>query len=178
MSKIIVLLAAFALAIQVQAQVRPNPALTPGWTRPLSQDKVCMIKWGKDARHVTKQMKEKVCKDYGLTEAYCFGTHPNPKTGKPEQNVEFDHLVPRSEAGADDTRNLWAQEIEEAHLKDLVEDWVHKQVCAKPKHLMDLKYAQKQWEDDWFVLYKLYDPSGEKFKNLSGHSGEIKARTN
>ena len=40
------------------------------------------------------------------------------------KNYEFDHLIPLCAGGSDDIRNLWPQPIDEAHLKDKLEDTI------------------------------------------------------
>jgi hypothetical protein len=150
--------AGVAGATKVTGFTLPLPELTPGLTRDLTLAQICTTKWGLDHRFVTHTMEEQVCKAYNLTDAYCFGHTADPKTGKPHPNVEWDHLVPREDAGADDVRNLWAQPWLEAMVKDRVENWTHTKICAMQpeKAIAYLAYVQAEFESDWRVLYRLY----------------------
>lgn len=120
---------------------RPDPALTPGVTRPLSLHAICGTAWGRDRRFVTPSMKKHVFEAYGIPW---------------EQHAKFevDHLVPRELGGADDERNLWPQPwVGEwnAHLKDRLENQLHKQVCSGRMPLVD---AQHIISADWITAYR------------------------
>lgn len=131
----------------------PDLAKTPGVARPgLTKTKICSIKWGKDERHVTAVMKREVFASYGFT------GNDDPKcvpTGK--QRCEIDHLISRELGGADEVKNLWPQPYGttpwNAHLKDKLENRLHKEMCAE--HIT-LKQAQKMLVDDWRIAYKKY----------------------
>ena len=88
-------------SLPLWGQTLPLREFTPGLTRPLTHEQICTTKWGKDHRFVTEEMKKQVCSWYNVP--LCDGKH-----------VEIDHLVPRSEAGADDVKNLWPQPLDEA----------------------------------------------------------------
>lgn len=128
-------------AAQVTGFTLPDPKLTPGETRNLDLQTICSTRWGLDHRFVTEEMKQQTCKAYGITEN-CDGKH-----------YEQDHLIPRSSGGADSVLNLWPQPLAEAHLKDRAEVWAEKGTCAGR---LQLSYVQKQFADDWTVLYRLY----------------------
>jgi hypothetical protein len=113
----------------------PDPDATPGVIRPLSTEQICRIKWGKDERHVTPKMKREVCAAYGESAADC-----------PGKKFEIDHLVSRELGGADEVKNLWPEPEPDAHVKDVVENRLHKQVCAGQMSLAD---AQKLLRTDW-----------------------------
>ena len=122
----------------------PNAAVTPGLTRGLDQKTVCSTKWGKDARHVTEAMKRQVAKNYGIDRktivAYGKGVC-----------CEFDHLISRELGGADDVKNLWPQPWADAKKKDVLENWLHRQVCNGG---LSLTVVQNDIATDWAAAYK------------------------
>jgi hypothetical protein len=133
----------------VQAATFPDPRLTPGLAQSgLSLLTICNTKWGKDARHVTAAMKRQVFREYGLTgntDPFC-----QPK------GCEIDHLISRELGGADDVQNLWPQSYYgpwNAHMKDRVENRLHKDVCAGA---ITLDAAQTGIMKDWIALYRDY----------------------
>lgn len=66
---------------------------------------------------------------------------------------EIDHLISLELGGDNGANNEWPQPYEPrpgAHEKDLVENWLHAQVCAGK---IELKEAQKQISEDWFLVY-------------------------
>ena len=120
---------------------RPDPVLTPGQIRPLTMQQVCHTRWGLDRRHVTLTMKRQVFADYGIP----WSEHAK---------YEVDHLVSRELGGADDTSNLWPQPWTgpwNAHLKDRLENELHRRVCSGRMPLAD---AQRLIAQDWIALYQ------------------------
>lgn len=101
---------------------------------PLTLEVLCTKKWGKDARHVSTSMKKRVCAAYGA------------QTCPSAQLWELDHLVSRELGGADDEKNLWPEPLGQAHIKDRIENLLHKRVCNKQ---MTLEEAQKGIAEDW-----------------------------
>lgn len=120
--------------------VLPDPTVTPGKVATTDLRHICTTKWGKDVRHVTEAMKTAVYLQYGAVKR---GT----------TCCEVDHLIPRELGGADDLKNLWPQHWAEARMKDHVETWAHKQVCAKPPTML-LHDAQWGMANDWYQLYQ------------------------
>ena len=123
--------------------VRPNPVFTPGLTRSLTADAICSIAWGRDRRHVTETMKRQVSARYGVDWA-------------DRAAYEFDHLIPRELAGADDVRNLWPQPRSgewNAHRKDVLENRLHGLVCLGD---LTLDAAQEAIRTDWIAAYRHY----------------------
>lgn len=146
------MLALSALAFVTTAALSaPLPDLkkTPGLVRSgLSLKTICTTKWGLDKRHVSVAMKTAVFQEYGLsgnTDPFCI-----PK------GCEIDHLVSRELGGADDVKNLWPQSysgVWNAHMKDRVENRLHKEVCAGA---VTLKAARTDITNDWTAVYKRY----------------------
>lgn len=115
------------------ALVTPNLLVTPGVIRPLSQQQICSIKWGRDVRHVTTDMKKIVFASYSLDY-------------KDHRLYEVDHLIPRELGGADDIKNLWPQILTEARMiKDPEENRLHRAVCAGTIPLVTAQEQMRQW---------------------------------
>src|SRR5260221_53268 len=94
-------------------------------------------------------MKEQVFKSYGIPQS---ARHlPDGKAA-----FEIDHLCSRELAGADTIPNLWAEPYTgpwNAHMKDRLENRLHKEACAGTISLAD---AQSMIKGDWrkaFVKY-------------------------
>ncbi len=136
-------------ATAVFAHDLPDPALTPGAVTALTAERVCGIKWGKDARKVTAAMRRMVFESYGLR-----GNHDPSCKGK--RGFEVDHLVSRELGGADDLLNLWPQCYSgrwNARVKDRLENRLHREVCAG---MITLEDAQNAIRDDWRIPYRNY----------------------
>lgn len=134
-----------ALVLATTPAARPRRDLTPGLTRPLSRAVVCSTRWGLDRRVVTLAMKRRVAAAYGVP----WADHAR---------YEFDHLVPRELGGADDTQNLWPQSwvgAANAHMKDRLENALHRKVCAGE---LTLEHAQQAIRSDWIAAFRLYVP--------------------
>jgi hypothetical protein len=136
----------FVLVLMLLQSPAPNARLTPGAVRPLSVTEVCSTRWGRDVRKVTQAMKQHVAAAYGVR----WADHAR---------YEFDHLIPRSLAGADDELNLWPQAWAlpyGAHQKDLLENELHRRVCAGS---MTLPAAQQAIRSDWQDAFRRYVPA-------------------
>jgi hypothetical protein len=132
----------------------PDLEKTPGVSRAgLSKATICATKWGTDARHVTQAMKDQVFALYGYSgynDARC-----EPDThGK---TCEIDHLISRELGGADEVENLWPESYGSspynAHLKDKLENRLHKEMCAGR---IALKAARDMLVNDWRKAYRVY----------------------
>ena len=124
-------------------RVRPLPTATPGVRRLLTRTTVCGTRWGLDRRHVTTAMKKQVFAAYGIA----WAEHAR---------YEVDHLIPRELGGADDVANLWPQPwtgAQNAHMKDRLENALHRQVCAGE---LSLEHAQEAIRSDWIAAFRLY----------------------
>ena len=93
-------------------------------------------------RNVPDSLKHKACAQYGLTGDACSGQH-----------VEIDHLISLELGGSNDLKNLWPQPYAPrpaAKEKDVVENWLHAQVCHGK---MSLLAAQNAIALDWYAVY-------------------------
>jgi hypothetical protein len=134
----------------------PNLMLTPGVVRgDLTLRKICRTKWGRDARHVSKAMKQQVFTAYGLS----GNIDPACIRDASGRHCEIDHLISRELGGADDVRNLWPQSYGSmpwnAVRKDCIETRLHKEVCAKHATIT-LKQAQDDIRLNWTAVYLRY----------------------
>ena len=131
----------------------PDLDKTPGKSRPgLTKDKICAIKWGKDARHVTEAMKDEAFGRYGYSGYDDHRCTPDVHGA----TCEIDHLISRELGGADDVDNLWPQSFGgrwNAHLKDTLENRLHKELCAGN---LSLKAARQMLLLDWRKAYRFY----------------------
>jgi hypothetical protein len=119
--------------VLVLALALPDPMLTPGVVRSMTQAQVCSIKWGLDVRHVTRTMRQTVFSRYGVR-------------WSDRRHYVVDHLVPRQLAGGDNILNLWPQPLAEAkRLKDRDEVRLHKQVCMGQLALTEAQEQMRQW---------------------------------
>lgn len=116
----------------------PNAKSTPGAVRTVSVHELCTTST-KLVRHTTAAMKKSVCRAYGIT------------TGCPGPDYEIDHLIPLEIGGADEVANLWPQPIAEAHVKDRLENRLHKDVCAGK---MQMSEAQQCLAADWRACWE------------------------
>jgi hypothetical protein len=132
----------------------PDAAKTPGLARAgLSKKTICATKWGKDERHVTQAMKDQVFALYGYSGYQDKRCVPDAH-GK---TCEIDHLISREVGGADDVSNLWPEAYGStpwnAHLKDKLENRLHKEMCAGK---ITLQAARDSLTKDWRVAYRKY----------------------
>lgn len=99
-------------------------ATTPSDVQSLSKEDICQRQWRTDRRHVTDAMKRTVLERTGLH--WVDRAH-----------YEIDHIIPRELGGADTLANLQAQCCIDkgrisgpAHQKDVIENRLHKLLCA------------------------------------------------
>ena len=148
------MLVAVCIASPVIADDVPDLSKTPGVVRTgLTIQKICAIKWGQDARHVTTAMKDQVFALYG----YSGYDDPRCVADAHGKTCEIDHLISRELGGADDVQNLWPEAYGtqpwNAHLKDTLENRLHKEVCAGR---LTLKAARQMIVSDWREAYRHY----------------------
>lgn len=149
-----IILAAVVAASLARADDVQDKDKTPGVTRAgLTEQTICATKWGADERHVTTAMKTQVFTLY----SYSGYDDPHCVADAHGKTCEIDHLISRELGGADDVKNLWPQAYGStpwnAHLKDKLENRLHKEMCAG--HIT-LKKAQDALVNDWRVAYRKY----------------------
>jgi hypothetical protein len=153
----IVAIACFSLYGTAIAQVapifKPNPLLTPGAVDPgVSQANISTTICKKGGytnrpgiRKVSAATKKAVFAEYGI----------DPHG--PGSPFEIDHLISLEISGSNDIKNLWPQsyvsEPLNAHIKDALEDHLHKLVCEGK---VPLKQAQHDIATDWPSAYQKY----------------------
>jgi len=132
------------------AQDVPSPKITPGVVdTALTAQVLCAPGFSTTTiRNVTEATKKQVYANYGVQNhaGYCSGT----------QGCEIDHLISLEIGGKNDIQNLWPQPYEgqwNAHMKDTLENKLHKLVCAGQ---LPLAQAQKEIATDWRVAYQKY----------------------
>jgi hypothetical protein len=114
----------------------PDPKKTPGDINSALTKQVLCAKG---------QEKHKVYTSYRM----------NPK--KKPCSCEVDHLISLELGGSNDLKNLWPQSYQtkpwNAHVKDRLENALHKLVCAGS---ISLKQAQHEISTNWIDSYKTH----------------------
>lgn len=124
----------------------PDPDLTPGMADPaLTMDVICDPHWStKSVRNVPQARKNAAYREYHIAKR------------RPGQ-YEIDHLISLELGGSNDLKNLWPQSYLthpwNAHVKDKLENRLHKEVCDGNLNLED---AQQMISTDWIAAYKQY----------------------
>jgi len=109
---------------------------------------ICTPGYSKCIRNVPQAVKQLVYTSYGLA-----GNH----TGycDTNQGCEVDHLISIELGGSNDQQNLWPEPYQgakwNAHVKDQLENWLHKAVCDARMSIDD---AQSAIASDWIAAYK------------------------
>ncbi len=133
----------------------PDPQCTPGAVFPnVTKDQICVQGYTKTARAVPVSLKKKVYREYGISYPQPFGSY------------EADHFIPLTLGGSNDIANLWPEAARPAPgfpEKDLVENYLHEQVCSGN---MSLSYAQRQISANWLEVYN--DLSPYELERLKG----------
>jgi hypothetical protein len=143
------LFAALAL-VPALAQQLPQPKLTPGVAAKATAKQRCNKKFHtRDVRSVTDSMKREVFRSYGI-KCYPVVTAKAPGV-RSCSDYEIDHLISLELGGANDVKNLWPQPIAEARHKDVLENWMHDQVCSGA---LTLKDAQHRIATNWVAEYQ------------------------
>lgn len=124
------------------ARSLPDSRLTPGATRYISKEQVCVVPAEDDDRAVPKELATRVFQQYGIRK-------PRPRA------YEMDYLITPALGGADDIRNLWPQPYENgvwtSKVKDALEDYLRTLVCDGK---MDLTAAQHEIASNWIGAYR------------------------
>jgi hypothetical protein len=112
---------------------KPNPAVT----QTNIHQTVCAKGWTDSVRPPTRYTR--AAKTHQMRELHLHG--------KPSA-YEEDHVIPLEIGGhPTDLHNLRPQRWPEARKKDLVENWLHRQVCAEAMTLIDAQQAIPIWPD-------------------------------
>lgn len=115
----------------------PDPSCTPGAVfANATVAQVCKAGYASSVRNVTQAEKDQVFAEYGITQ------HPSGA-------YEIDHLISLELGGSNDIKNLWPEAYtgpDNAHEKDMVENYLHAQVCSGK---MALKDAQTAIATNW-----------------------------
>ena len=127
----------------------PDPALTPGAVNAsLTKQVICARGWStKSVRSVSQAVKSEVYKRYGVRDhaGYCAG----------KEGCEVDHLISLEIGGSNDVTNLWPESYStkpwNAHVKDKLENLLHKKVC---QGAMTLEGAQAAIRTNWIEAYR------------------------
>lgn len=123
---------------------KPRSGLTPGETRPITLEEVCLYSKAEViSRDVPLDMRKKVFAAYGIK---------SPQAGQ----FEVDYLITPDLGGTESIRNLWPQPYSvrwNAHVKDKLEERLHELVCSRK---LNLATAQHDIAVDWIAAYKKY----------------------
>ena len=124
--------------------ILPDPRLTPGATLAVTTDDLCVPGYTRVVRSVPVEVKRQVYAEYGIA-------HHEPG------EYEVDHLISLELGGSNSIKNLWPQSYKtqpwNAHVKDALEDELHRLVCAGQ---LDLKTAQHEISTHWIGAYQKY----------------------
>lgn len=119
--------------------VLPSARYTPGAIRTRNVATLCPHADTKAVRHVTQAEKKAACREYGIPAAKCTG-----------RNYEIDHSFSLEAGGNNSLLNLWPQPIEQARVKDRLENSVHAEECAGK---MTIEQAFRCLTVDWAACY-------------------------
>ena len=116
---------------------------TPGAVNPdLTKEVLCSSNFStKSVRNVPAAEKREVYTEYNIA------THQSGQ-------YEVDHLISLELGGSNDIANLWPEAADPQpgfHQKDLVENYLHKQVCDGA---ISLQEAQKEIATNWLLIYQ------------------------
>ena len=118
--------------------ILPDGVITPGATvSGITKSDVCQPGYAAGVRAVTEARKVRACLLYGQYD--CPGKH-----------FEIDHLVSLELGGSNDLTNLWPQPIDQARMKDKLENYLHREVCGGT---ITLEHAQQAISTDWASAY-------------------------
>lgn len=119
----------------------PDSACTPGDIIPsATKSVICKSGYARTVRNVPDSEKNQDYAEYGIT---------HHSTGQ----YEVDHLVSLELGGSNDISNLWpefASPTPGFHQKDLVENYLHSQVCSGA---ISLQQAQVEIATNWLTVY-------------------------
>jgi hypothetical protein len=136
------------------APPKPDTALTPGATLPVTVQDICTPGYSRKVRSVPAQVKRDVYRQYAVA-SHVAGEY------------EVDHLISLELGGSNSERNLWPQSYWtspwNAHVKDKLENALHREVCAGR---LPLDVAQHAIATDWIAAYRKYVKPSRKKETL------------
>lgn len=128
----------------------PDHSLTPGAVfAEVTEAQVCVVGYTKTVRSVPMSVKKKVFELYGIP-------------WEDHSGYEVDHYISLELGGSNDITNLWPEPYNPrpgARQKDVVENYLHRQVC---KGEMSLREAQEAIVGDWYVIFKQVQENRKK----------------
>ncbi|MGC4056023.1 MAG: hypothetical protein QM757_45020 [Paludibaculum sp.] len=120
----------------------PDGKLTPGATRPLTRQQVCVGPTEDEGRLVPEQLAQRVFQEYRIA-------NPRPRS------YEVDYLISPSLGGANEISNLWPVPYDHgvwtSRVKDALEDHLRTLVCEGQ---LDLSTAQRELSTNWIAAYQ------------------------
>ncbi len=124
------------------ASYLPDHRITPGATRLIAREQVCVLSASEDDRKPSQALAMQVFELYGIR-------NPQPR------RFEVDYLIAPTLGGADDVRNLWPQPYKDSiwnsRVKDALEDLLRAKVCQGE---MELSTAQTEISKNWVAAYQ------------------------
>jgi hypothetical protein len=144
------------------AALLPDRDCTPGAANPeLTRDVLCAAGFDtRRYRRVSDAQKRAAFARYGIA-SHAAGEY------------EIDHLVALEDGGSNEAANLWPQPARPQpgfHEKDLVETYIHRQVCAGT---LDLADGQQRIASDWTALLEVAARAGLPAKSHSDDGDEL-----
>lgn len=148
----LVLLCPSASIASVQAPVRPDTSRTPGAintnvTQSNIYETICVRGWARTVRpseEYTYRLKREQLRDWAYSD-------------QRTRDYEEDHLIPLALGGSPTSpKNLWPEPrrgVWNARVKDRLENYLHKQVCAGA---ISLDTARSEIPKDWIAVYRGY----------------------
>lgn len=109
-------------------------------------DEVCRPGYSRSVRNVSLREKDAIYAEYGIR------THA---TGQ----YEVDHLISLELGGSNDPANLWPEPADPPpgfHQKDIVENYLHSQVCNNGEPIAQ---AQREVAQQWLAVYDKLTPA-------------------
>jgi hypothetical protein len=127
----------------------PDPTVTPGAVLTTDKAKVCKVGYAKTIPAVPQSDKDRVFVAYGV----------QPSTRTVNGKIipvccQVDRVISAKLGGSNDIKNLWPQPYSPkpgAHEKDVLEDWLLKQVCSGA---IPIEKAQQDLATNWYTVYK------------------------
>jgi hypothetical protein len=133
----------------------PQADLTPGATRPINTNQVCIPGPPDQMATIPMSVRQAVFHEYGMDRSQ-------------PREFEVDHLITPELGGTDDIRNLWPEPYAttewNAHVKDELEDHLRELVCEGK---LDLPTAQRDIATNWISAYQKYFHTDKPLSDVS-----------